>query len=46
MKKYSKTVYHESHKALVTFCKEHSPSVEVCPAQLDIPAKLMESVVI
>ena len=45
MKKYSKTFYHESHKALVAFCNKHSPSVEVCPAQRDIPAKLMESVV-
>lgn len=46
MKEWAKTIYREEHEALVTLCDECLSCVEICPAQLDIPAKLKEAAAI
>lgn len=46
MKEWAKTVYQEDHEALVALCDECQSCMEVCPAQLDIPAKLKEAAAI
>lgn len=46
MKEWAETVYREDHEALVAGCDECESCMEVCPAQLDIPAKLREAAAI
>ena len=46
VKERSERVYHEDHKARVSLCDECQSCMEVCPAQLDIPAKLKEAAAI
>ena len=46
MKEWAETVYREDHEALVASCDECQSCMEVCPAQLDIPAKLKEAAAI
>jgi len=46
MREWAKTLYREQHEALVALCDECESCVEVCPAQLDIPAKLKEAAAI
>ncbi len=43
MREWAKIVYQESHEAEVALCDECRSCVEICPAQLDIPAKLKEA---
>ncbi len=46
MKEWAENVYHDEHESKVALCDECQSCMEVCPAQLDIPAKLKEAAAI
>jgi predicted aldo/keto reductase-like oxidoreductase len=46
MKEWAVQKYREQHEARVALCTECQSCIDVCPAQLDIPAKLKEAAAI